>query len=209
MPRYFCILILAGYLISPAGLFAQNNNWEYRFMRKLEAKRTDAGIRFNKNLSVANNWICLAVPAVMFGKGLWENDKPAMQKAAIVTGSMVISTILTQGIKRTVDRPRPAAADSSFTAALNLSRHSFPSGHTSIAFSMATALTLTCPKWYVAVPAFGYAALAGWSRLYLGVHYPTDVLAGALLGSGSSWLAVRANNWLQQKKEHKKKLAFY
>lgn len=64
-------------------------------------------------------------------------------------------------------------------------RYVFPSGHTSRAFALATALAIEFPRWrlfYMFV-----AALIGFSRVYVGAHYPTDVLAGAILGSLISW----------------------
>ncbi len=61
-----------------------------------------------------------------------------------------------------------------------LSDHSFPSGHTAAAFAFATALTLRHKK--AGVIAFVLAVLMGLSRLYLFVHFPSDVLAGALFG---------------------------
>lgn len=63
---------------------------------------------------------------------------------------------------------------------------SFPSGHTASAFLVATLLTAFCPP--AALPAYGWASLVGMSRVYLGVHYPTDVLAGAALGIGTGLL---------------------
>ncbi len=80
---------------------------------------------------------------------------------------------------------------------------SFPSGHTSLAFSMATSLSIKYRKWYIVVPAFLYAGFNGYSRLYLGVHYPTDVLAGAITGSSSAWLTFKLNQWLHRKKKNK------
>ncbi len=60
--------------------------------------------------------------------------------------------------------------------------HSFPSGHTASAFSCAVVIFLNIKKRY-GIPVLTAAFLMGFSRLYVGVHYPTDVLCGALLGT--------------------------
>jgi len=57
----------------------------------------------------------------------------------------------------------------------------FPSGHTTTAFACATVLAWASPR--LAVPAFGLAAAIGFSRIYVGVHWPLDVLGGAVLGT--------------------------
>ncbi|PME06810.1 phospholipid phosphatase [Corynebacterium ulcerans] len=59
---------------------------------------------------------------------------------------------------------------------------SFPSGHATAAFAAAMVFTLLCRRWWV-LTAWIVAAAVGLSRLYVGVHWPSDVLAGALLGS--------------------------
>lgn len=59
---------------------------------------------------------------------------------------------------------------------------SFPSGHTSSAFTFAMAITMVLKKKGVAIPAFIFAFLMGISRIYVGVHYPTDVIVGAVVG---------------------------
>jgi undecaprenyl-diphosphatase len=57
---------------------------------------------------------------------------------------------------------------------------SFPSGHSATAFACATVIAWASPR--LAVPAFALAALVAWSRVYVGVHWPLDVLGGAALG---------------------------
>ena len=78
---------------------------------------------------------------------------------------------------------------------------SLPSGHTSQAFAVATTLSLQYKKWYVVVPAYLWAGSVAYSRMYLGKHYPTDVLAGAVLGAGCSYVGhIISNKLFRQKK---------
>jgi undecaprenyl-diphosphatase len=74
--------------------------------------------------------------------------------------------------------------------------YSFPSGHTSAAFALATSMSIAYPKWYIIGPAFLWATAIGYSRMDLGVHYPSDVLIGALVGAGSAWLSYEINKKL-------------
>ncbi len=66
---------------------------------------------------------------------------------------------------------------------------SFPSGHTSASFAAATALYAMDRKWGIA--AYIFAAVMGFSRLYVGVHFPTDVLAGAALGVAAAKFVIK------------------
>jgi membrane-associated phospholipid phosphatase len=68
--------------------------------------------------------------------------------------------------------------------------HSFPSGHATTSFACATVLALMIPG--LALPVFVLAAAVAWSRVYVGVHFPLDVLAGAVLGVAIGLSVARA-----------------
>lgn len=74
--------------------------------------------------------------------------------------------------------------------------HSFPSGHTATAFACATVLSSFVPRWRV--PLFVLATLIGLSRVYNAMHYPTDVLAGAILGVLIALLLLAATRRLSR-----------
>ena len=94
-------------------------------------------------------------------------------------------------LKNVVARPRPYVLPGVQVDLLvaRLHDYSFPSGHTLACFEMASVLMLTHRK-TLGLPALIIAAAVAFSRLYLFVHYPTDVLAGALLGTLFGFLGV-------------------
>lgn len=100
------------------------------------------------------------------------------------------------GLKNLVQRPRPYHTVPGVTSRSGryqpdqdaFDPYAFPSGHAALSFALATSLTLSDPKWYVAVPAYGWATAVALSRVWLGVHYPTDILAGAAIGAGAAVL---------------------
>ena len=102
---------------------------------------------------------------------------------------LAFAALVANGIlKPLVARPRPYTAVSGLTILVPpLSDWSFPSGHTNAAFAAAFALAKSFGK----KGAWAYlpAALIALSRLWVGVHYPTDVLAGALCGTLCAWIA--------------------
>ena len=96
----------------------------------------------------------------------------------------------TVGLKYLVRRPRPFVRFPDIEARAHISRrdpYSLPSGHTSIAFALVTSWTLSHPKWYVAAPGYLWATSVAVSRVWQGVHYPSDILFGALLGGAVAW----------------------
>jgi undecaprenyl-diphosphatase len=92
-------------------------------------------------------------------------------------------------LKNSLRRNRPQAALQNFRSIITPSdQFSFPSGHTSAAFMMATLLGFYCTP--LMIPLYCWAALVGFSRVLLGVHFPTDTLVGAILGIGTALFSL-------------------
>ena len=115
---------------------------------------------------------------------------PAAIRTAFITGLMSLPGIaIYSWLKRVCVRERPFITHSGIDkGAAPLDRYSFPSGHTIHAVSFAWQVSVHWPELaWVVVPL---AALIAASRVVLGLHYPTDVLAGAAIGAGLAQLGL-------------------
>ena len=121
---------------------------------------------------------------------LW---KPKTRRQGVVVAVSLLLCLLVGNftLKPLVARPRPFHIRPDFPLLIAPpGEFSFPSGHTMSSFAGAYSLFLLNKKW--GIPALVLAAAIGFSRLYLYVHFPTDVLAGALLGLLAAWVCVTA-----------------
>lgn len=111
---------------------------------------------------------------------------------AAVLGGLAGGLLIGNGLlKNLVARPRPCWINPDVSLLVAMPKdYSFPSGHTLHCFIAATVLM--CYDRRLGIPTLGMALLVSFSRLYLYVHFPSDILAGALLGTGIGLLAVFA-----------------
>ena len=122
--------------------------------------------------------------------------KVGMMSAIALLGSLIINNEI---IKNLVKRPRPFVTFTDLQIIIPTpSQYSFPSGHTSSSFAAAAVFYRHLPK-KLGIPSVVLAGLIGFSRLYVGVHYPTDVLAGVVMGIFLSYLAEFLVNSVRKK----------
>ncbi len=131
--------------------------------------------------------------ATSMATAYYQHDNKQIRNAWRSGANLLLAGGITTGLKYIVNRPRPFVTYPNTITQRDkgVGPYSFPSGHTTFAFAMATNLSLSYKKWYITVPAYAYASLVGYSRMRLGVHYPSDVLCGALIGIGSGFLVWR------------------
>ncbi len=95
--------------------------------------------------------------------------------------AILVAESVSGGLKEWSGRDRPPLANPDPGPLVDLpATYSFPSGHATVSFACATVLALAVPR--LGLPLYALAALIALSRVYVGVHYPFDVLAGAVLG---------------------------
>jgi membrane-associated phospholipid phosphatase len=185
--------------------FILSQNVDIAMLRAINNGRNeqlDPSFRFVTNSAAP---LAIGVPVILFSTGLIKKDTLGINKALYVGASVLSAAVITNILKYTIDRPRPFETYPDIEKATHAGSPSFPSGHTSDAFSLATSLSIAYPKWYVIVPSYAWAMTVAYSRMHLGVHYPSDVLAGALVGAGSAYLCYKGQQWLTQKRHIIKK----
>lgn len=134
------------------------------------------------------------VPLLMAGVGIGvflAGDRQVKLRLLEVLATIAIAWLLARLAQHfiAVDRPFVAGLGQKWLA--HAASRSFPSMHASVAFGIASAVALTAGRVRWTLLALAVAALVSWSRVYLGLHFPSDVLAGALVGAASAWLVCR------------------
>lgn len=145
-------------------------------------------------------WIAVALVMLISGR---RNKLTGAMLAAALVMSLIIDNIL---LKNLIARPRPFIADPGFVPKIPPPMgYSFPSGHSCSSFACAAVLHRRLGKGvsgrravFAVSAAWLTAAVIAFSRLYFFVHFPTDVMAGAVIGVIIGFAAVRATEFTQK-----------
>lgn len=138
-------------------------------------------------ISFSTTYISIFIALVILVVSVVKKSGSIRRKFFTIATVLILVAIVSQGMKAIIYRDRPFETYPLIEKLSEAGGSSFPSGHTLEAFAMAMALAILFTGKKIAVPAFIWAALVAYSRMALGVHYPTDVLAGVLLGIFIGW----------------------
>ena len=188
------ILLLLVCCLAFGKLNAQN--WDINTVKKVNGWEMH---NLSKAFSHSGPALAVGVPTAMGIYALIRKDEPLLKEAIYIGTSVIEAVGLTYGLKYTFDRQRPYEKYPAIIRPIEPEDSpSFPSGHTAAAFSLATSLSITYPKWYVIAPSAVWACGVGFARINQGVHYPSDVLTGAAIGVGCAFANVYINRWLNK-----------
>lgn len=136
-------------------------------------------------------WTCIAIICFLFQR---TRDLSYQLAMALIMCSIFGEWLM----KLTIRRKRPFTYDDNVKIVIRKPRDfSHPSGHTSSCFAAATVFLFV--DWRIALACYVFAAAIAFSRVYLFVHYPTDVIAGALWGVAFGVIAVGLYWWLYER----------
>jgi undecaprenyl-diphosphatase len=155
------------------------------YFNKNRIRSLDRTFQFITDINTTVTFITIASVLLL---SFLKRSKVILFKAIAIASAMITTTILTSALKELINRDRPFITYPSIERLTTVITPSFPSGHTSEAFALATIVSLLFPDIRVIVVAYIWAILIAYSRMVLGVHYPTDLISAVLLGATVSIL---------------------
>ena len=193
MKKYLLTILVVCLL----GSNVYSQNWDIHTLQTINGWRVHG---LSRGLSDSGLLLPIGIPTAMGIYALIKKDRPLLKDAVYIGTSVIEAVGITYGMKYAFNRQRPYLK---YPDRIHLSgpaenTPSFPSGHTAAAFSLATSLSIAYPKWYVIAPSAVWACGVGFSRMNQGVHYPSDVLAGAAIGVGCALVNIYVNKWLNK-----------
>jgi undecaprenyl-diphosphatase len=207
IPTSFLRILILFFVIVSFTNSMHAQNWDINLLQNINPQNPNSTTW--KAITNTAEPLSIAVPITMFATSLINKNVALKKNAYQLATSLVVNAVATEGFKIIVNRDRPFITypGSVFPIATDEKNKSMPSGHTSFSFTTATSIYLMYPKWYVALPAFAWATSVGYSRMYLGLHYPSDVLMGAVVGSSSAIITNWARkHFIDQKKKNLHKI---
>lgn len=172
---------------------ARAQNWDINLLRNINPQQPNSFVW--KGFTNSAYPLSAAIPITFWIDGKIEHNKKTEHNAYQIAGSVIIAAGATEALKLIFDRQRPFQKYTGVYPCKYEDGKSFPSGHASLAFAAATSVSLEYKKWYIIVPAYAWACGVSYSRLYLGEHYPTDIIGSAVTGAGSAVIS----HWVSKK----------
>ncbi len=157
-----------------------------KIQKWVQDNRTKTSNDIGKNVTVVGSgYLTVAIVGGLYGYGYFSDDGKAVETALLSVESFALTGVFVQVIKRTAGRHRPYTGDPYNTwggPSLSSSNDSFPSGHSSSAFAVASVIASEYDNYVVPPLAYTIAAITGYDRMQHNAHWASDVFVGAAIG---------------------------
>ncbi len=161
----------------------QFSTYDIALLQWIHSHPLPYSVPFLQVISDTTTYVSIAMVLLVLIIALVKRSKTfRMQFFKLVT-MLIIVLGVTQGLKALIQRERPFITYPSIEKLSSGGDSSFPSGHTLEAFAMAAAISMLFARKKIIIPIYVWAILVAYSRMALGVHYPSDVLAGIIIGT--------------------------
>lgn len=158
-------------------------DFDVALLRYLNPAKDNNWIAFFQLISNTTSEIAYGLPILLLAVGLLQRNRILRLGGILALLTVFLADYAALFLKGLVHRIRPFEAISDIIRYSDAGNASFPSGHTTQAMATAFAITLFFRKPRYAVPVLAWAILVGYGRIYLGVHYPSDVIGAILLSA--------------------------
>lgn len=183
--------LIAGGVVAGIGTVAV---FDEDIERAIRRHRNDTLTTVFDNIQPLGNEYAIGVVGTFYIYGELFKDPEAKTTALdSISASAIASGIMTNSFKYVIGRGRPTDGHGAYDFEPFSGRDSFSSGHTTEAFALASVITEHYSSMWVQVPAYGLASMVGYARLNNNRHWPSDVLAGAAIGTFTGKTIVRFN----------------
>jgi membrane-associated phospholipid phosphatase len=162
-------------------------NIDIELLKAVNVGRDKSFDSFFIALSFTAEYLLWLVPASILAYGFISHRKKVQNKGWFILTTMAFASMISLLIKTLINRPRPFVSYPFIEKISVGGSASFPSGHTVSAFALALAVAIAFRNRYSTIIVFAWATAVGFSRIYCGVHYPSDVAAGIVLGLISTY----------------------
>ncbi len=163
-------------------------NTDIELLRLIHHQRWEELDSFLYIVSFSTSFITIGLVIFLLAASLIKKSEKLRRIFYRMLAVLIIAALTSFTLKNVIVRERPFKLYPDIEKLSQAGSYSFPSGHTLEAFAIAVALSIFFPKKRFIFPLILWASLVAYSRMALGVHYPSDVLAGFLIGSLIGWI---------------------
>ncbi len=192
-------MCLGALLLLPFVALSQNTDIE--LLKEINLNRNRSFDSILRTITHTAGPVAFITPLLILSLSYRKKTRNLGRKASYLIVAVLTAVLITTSLKYSINRPRPFVTYDFIEKMSSGGSPSFPSGHTTDAFVIATAMSLAFPQLSVVLPFFVWAVLVAYSRMALGVHYPVDVLVGILIGLAAAfgWYLVFRKKYLLKK----------